>query len=619
MAAIVPDAVPAKASQGEKKVFQLLRDELPDDFFVYYEPSVNGLYPDFIIMSPTFGLLILEIKGWRANQIESADNQFFLINQGEQIESCQSPLRQGKGYLDALLHQFKSYSILCQDDGEHQGKLRFPVGVGAIMTGITEPEARVANLYPLLEKPQVCYRDELLEWEELGDSRLIKRLEKFFTHRFKFWGLEEDQISTIRGIIHPEAKIREEPAQPTSVPVGQEVSPNAQRIRTLDHKQEQLARSLQSGHRLFCGVAGSGKTLILLSRAQILARGLFEKRVLLLCFNVTLASWLRSIIQQDDNRAYRERIEVMHFHEWAKSILGGLPNPQVYKENYDDLLGERLVKILEQMPLENKWDAVLIDEGHTFSPSWFSACRLALKDPEDGDLLIVSDRSQSFYNRQKFTWKSVGINAQGRMRKLNQNYRNTEEILSAAWEIIQPLCGNDDDETFPIVEPKSAIRRGKRPLLHLMDHRQAEVEGVLSQIHELVAQGYQPEDIAIIYRYLGQHEQDSFTYLTQQLEASELGCCWITKGDEEKRNYSAAQRGVRIVTVKSALGLEFKVVIVLWVQQFGAKVGVEDAVDAKRLLYVAMTRPQDILHLFGSGNFSFLEELQTCECLDIAS
>ncbi|MCT7986750.1 NERD domain-containing protein [Laspinema sp. A4] len=615
MAAIVPDAVPAKASQGEKKVFKLLRDELPDDFLVYYEPSVNGLYPDFVVVGPTFGVLILEVKGWSAKQIESADNQFFCINQGEQIESCQSPLRQGKGYLDALLHQFKGYSILCHNDGQHQGKLAFPLGVGAIMTGMTEAEARESNLYPLLEKPQVCYRDELLEWEELGERGLIKRLEQFFTHRFKFLGLEEDQISTIRGIIHPEAKIREEPAKPTSVPVGQQVSPNAKLIRTLDHKQEQLAFSLQSGHRLFSGVAGSGKTLILLSRAKIVASELFEKRVLLLCFNMTLASWLRSLIEQDDNPTYRERIEVMHFHEWAKSILGGLPNPQVYKENYDDLLGERLVNILEQMPLENKWDAVLIDEAHTFSPSWFPACRLALKDPENGDLLIVSDRSQSFYNRQKFTWKSVGINAQGRMRKLNQNYRNTEQILSAAWEMIQSLCEQDDDETFPIVEPKAALRSGERPILHLMDNRQAEVEGVLSQTQQLIAQGYQPEDIAIIYRYLGHNEQDSFTYLTQQLQASELGSCWITKGDDEKRHYSAAQRGVRIVTVKSALGLEFKVVIVLWVQQFG--VG-KNPVEAKRELYVAMTRAQDLLHLFGSGYFDFLQDLQTCECLDVA-
>ncbi|MCT7969984.1 NERD domain-containing protein [Laspinema sp. D1] len=614
MAAIVPDAVPAKASQGEKKVFKLLRDELPDDFLVYYEPSVNGLYPDFVVVGPTFGVLVLEVKGWSAKQIESADNQFFHINQGEQIERCQSPLRQGKGYLDALLHQLKGYSILCQDEGQHQGKLTFPIGVGAIMTGMTEAEARESNLYSLLEKPQVCYRDELLDWEELGERGLVKRLEQFFTHRFKFLGLEEDQISTIRGIIHPEAKIREEPAKPTSVPVGQQVSPNAKLIRTLDHKQEQLAFSLQSGHRLFSGVAGSGKTLILLSRAKIVASELFEKRVLLLCFNMTLASWLRSHIEQDDNPTYQERIEVMHFHEWARSILGGLPNPQVYKENYDDLLGERLVNMLEQMPLENKWDAVLIDEAHTFSPSWFPACRLALKDPEDGDLLIVSDRSQSFYNRQKFTWKSVGINAQGRMRKLNQNYRNTEQILSAAWEMIQSLCEQDDDETFPIVEPKAALRHGPRPTLHLMDNRQAEVEGVLLQTQQLVAQGYQPEDIAIIYRYLGHNEQDSFTYLSEQLQTLELGYCWITKGDDEKRHYSAAQRGVRIVTVKSALGLEFKVVIVLWVQQFG----VGDAVEARRELYVAMTRPQDVLHLFGSGNFYFLQDLQTCECLDVA-
>jgi superfamily I DNA and RNA helicase len=44
-------------------------------------------------------------------------------------------------------------------------------------------------------------------------------------------------------------------------------------------------------------VAGSGKTLILLSRAKALANRMQAHRILVLCFNVTLSAYLRSTLQ----------------------------------------------------------------------------------------------------------------------------------------------------------------------------------------------------------------------------------------------------------------------------------------------------------------------------------
>jgi superfamily I DNA and RNA helicase len=614
MALTVPDCVPSKASSGEKRLFQILRDELPDDCYVWYEPNVKGLYPDFIILGPTLGLLILEVKGWSASQILRASDQHFEIEQPDgQIELQQSPLRQGKGYQDALMNKLKGYSILCQDDGDYQGKLAFPIGVGAIMTNITEAKARDENIYSILEKPQVVYKDELLEWDGIGERALMKRLEDMFTVRFKFMGLEDDQISTIKGVIHPEVVVRKEPATVKSVPSGFILKPDATVIKTLDVKQEQLARSLGSGHRLFCGVAGSGKTLILLSRAKTLAGGVFNKRVLILCFNITLAAYLRSLIEAENNPLYQERIEVLHFHDWAKSIMGKLPNLREFRAEYDEVLGDRLLEELDHIPVEQKWDAVLIDEAHTFHPNWFKCCAAALKDPENDDLLIVSDKSQSLYKRQKFSWKSVGIKAQGRTRRLNQNYRNTEEILSAAWDLVKsPSVEEDEEEAFPLVEPSAALRTGKRPTLQLCESRKAEVENAIAKIQQLVSEGYESKDIAIIYRYLGRCEAEPFSLLTQQLDEFGLGCYWVNK---DKSNYSSRHPGVRLITAKSALGLEFKAVIVLWVQQFG----VGDEAESRRELYVSMTRAQEVLHLFGSGRFPVLRELEDSDGFDVAS
>jgi hypothetical protein len=76
------------------------------------------------------------------------------------------------------------------------------------------------------------------------------------------------QIDIFRSVIHPEVVIR---ASETDLAV-------------LDLRQERNARALGDGHRIVYGVAGSGKTVLLIARAKLLAEDP-EKRILVLCYN----------------------------------------------------------------------------------------------------------------------------------------------------------------------------------------------------------------------------------------------------------------------------------------------------------------------------------------------
>lgn len=629
MAQMIPDSEPAKASRGELLLYKVLRDRLPDNYIVWYEPIVKGLHPDFVILSPDFGLLVIEVKGWSAGQIEEANNNFFRIRQTKKgntySESQQSPLRQGKGYIDAVMDKFKGEAILAHHMGNYQGKLIFPTGFGAVMSNITTSQAHEHNIYTLLEQPQVAYRDELLAWEDYSDDELIQRLKAMFKVNFAFSALTDDQISTIKGILHPETVIKQVAATQDSVPEGVELPPDSSVIITLDIDQEKLARSMKDGHRLFSGVAGSGKTLILMSRAKAIANRLIGHRVLILCFNITLASHLRSLLHNDSqNPQYKERVEVLHFHAWAKELLGSLPNPREVGsgEQYDKFLGERVLAHLQQLALEQKWDSVLVDEAHTFSPDWFLCCVAALKDPQDGDLLVVSDGSQSLYKRRKFTWKSVGIKAQGRSEKLHQNYRNTQEILTAAWSVVKPVSGEvriEDDVTFPIVEPSSALRRGAKPVLHLARSKDEAVAALINQVRSLSESGYAPGEIAILYRWHQEKNKTLFDEMLKRLNDLGLSHYWITENDNTKREYSVIKPGIRVLTSLSSLGLEFKAVLLLWVEQFAdcCNSNLEEASMARRQLYVSMTRAQDELHLFGSGDIKILKELQQSQSFEV--
>ena len=72
MAFSVPETIPALAdsvTRGERQAFVALRDHLPDDYLVYYDIAVQGRHPDFVIVGPDLGLVVLEVKDWRLKSI----------------------------------------------------------------------------------------------------------------------------------------------------------------------------------------------------------------------------------------------------------------------------------------------------------------------------------------------------------------------------------------------------------------------------------------------------------------------------------------------------------------------------------------------------------------------
>jgi hypothetical protein len=55
--------------------------------------------PDFVLFGKQHGLLILEVKDWRIDQIEEADSHHFEIWIGGREESKTNPDRQARGYV----------------------------------------------------------------------------------------------------------------------------------------------------------------------------------------------------------------------------------------------------------------------------------------------------------------------------------------------------------------------------------------------------------------------------------------------------------------------------------------------------------------------------------------
>ncbi len=467
MACMVPESCPPRATTGEKRLYALLRDALPDHFTAWYEPQVAGRHPDFTLLADDFGLLVLEVKGWYAGQIAQANDdevELHRVEGGEtKVEVHANPNRQAREYVLAVIDQLgrPEFAILQHPDGAHRGRPCFPYGCGVVFTNITRKQLAESGLAPLFPPERAICRDEIEAFSGAGDRAFIARLRQLFAIAFPFDPLTDDQLRTIKGVMRPEIVVRRRSATPASLPADQLLLPGSVALDVLDAQQEQAARSLSTGHHVVFGIAGSGKTVLLLARARMLVDRDPTARVLVLCFNKALAAALDA--QLDDGT--RRRIEVRHVDSWLVAKTRLRKQDEETWEAFRGRMVDAILRAPELWPQSDRYDAVLIDEAHDFEPDWFRCAVAFLRGGAEGELLIVLDGAQSLYQRTRaFTWAGVGVQARGRTRRLDRNYRNTKQILEFAWQVAQStLADEEETETHVRVLPRKASRQGPVP------------------------------------------------------------------------------------------------------------------------------------------------------------
>ncbi len=95
---------------GEAKVWERLNEYLPNDIVVYNQREINGREYDFCLMIENVGMLIIEVKGWKADKI--------CVNGVDEIEvegydkTQTSPKKQARAYRFALLNKIsEKYNV----------------------------------------------------------------------------------------------------------------------------------------------------------------------------------------------------------------------------------------------------------------------------------------------------------------------------------------------------------------------------------------------------------------------------------------------------------------------------------------------------------------------------
>lgn len=261
-------------------------------------------------------------------------------------------------------------------------------------------------------------------------------------------------------------------------------------------------------------------------------------------------------------------------------------------------------RIAKHAPLQAR--CVLVDEVQDCSTTQLGVISQIPTADIDG-LMLVGDPVQKVFPRQQ-QLTSAGIDIRGRAARLNVNYRNTRQILDAAYPIIETyrsLSPVNEDETF---KPELACRTGPRPRLVVCDTPQEQWECVEFLIRHLrengapsLCVGSPRPAIELPPRRGGVRPSPTKPPVDKHL----LSICerngWPVMGIEGKARLEALAESVVGARFEDMKGFEFKNVLLVDLQD---RPLLPDSIPFKEQwrvafqLYVAMTRAQEELWLF---------------------
>ena len=527
-------------TSGERRFAQRLEEKLDADYLLWYDVPVGPKkrHPDFVILHPDNGLLVLEVKDWKLDNIGSVTHTEVQLQTDQGIKALKNPLEQARECALEIVQLLETDPLLVRSTGKYKGKLLCPYSYGVVLSNISRKTFdAIPTLQQVLDAHLVICQDEFVPSVSADDfqSRLGAMSHYVYGDR-----LNAAQIDRIRWHLFPELRITAEQLELLDLSDSNEPEPetaSANLMRILDLQQEQLARSLGDGHRVVHGVAGSGKTLILAYRAQYLAEST-QKPVLILCFNVSLAAHIEHMVEARANRS-GPTILVRHFHGWCVDLLKtfriGLPNQEQYKGGiFVEQIVQRVIDAVGdgRIPL-GLYGAVMVDEGHDFKASWFELIT-QMVNPETNSLLVLYDDAQNLYGKsqkRQFSFKSVGIQAQGRTTVLKINYRNPVEILDLACAFVQDATPVIDEGDRPRLYPETAGRNGAIPELVMLPSFGREAVYLAERVRQFNERGMSWSKIGILYRtkFMGE-------VLYRQLTQAGVPVEWLNK-DSRSRFY----------------------------------------------------------------------------------
>lgn len=286
-------------------------------------------------------------------------------------------------------------------------------------------------------------------------------------------------------------------------------------------------------------------------------------------------------------------------------------------EKYVALKQER--KVVDRLELFNEttkylnennvrpYTNVIADEFQDFSNPELKFLRALVAEGRN-DLFLTGDPMQRIYSGRKINFGAAGINVRGvRSKRLKINYRTTEPIKRVAVSVIKGQTFDDmDGGTESIKGYVSLIHGGEQPVYKMANNASEEVNQVIEWIEECRQSNIELKDICVAAPSMGLMKEFQTRLHTDGTAYK------VLKGTSKQ----GSQSGISLCTLHSLKGLEFKVVILMGINERnipskatdGYPFNGMDALDKKEflsskrsLLYVAITRARQLVFMVGFG------------------
>jgi len=565
MPLIIPDDIDHYTTAGEEIFCRFLRTVAkPDDrYIVWYSPDINDTEPDFILYNPEVGLIVFEVKDWTIDQIREVNPKTFKVNFGFKEESRTNPHEQARVYVHNLMECLRSDGRLVNKDGFAQGKPKIPISHGVVFPNINSYEYKERFTHDgIIPLAKILFFDDLDPHSELCDPSgkpFLDAIRERFEPKFPCH-ISHHELNLLRQLLYPTIRVNTIERGPQD-----ELKNHEYNVKLLDHHQETIARRFDGGHRLISGPSGCGKTLVLVHQAGFLKKyNPAVKRILFLCYNVTLVNYIRRLLAAQGLPLGPEGVEVLHFFELCERLTGDkVLHEKQDRDYYNIIIEDALAK---ELPESHCYDAILVDEGQDFSNEMLQVVMKFL-NRKTNFLTIALDEGQDLYG-QKRVWSNVGIHIKGRKRQLNVIYRNTKEIAEFAnrfrYGSTDPGEGTNQQHAL-FADPR--ISNGPCPVLKQFSDIVKVIASVAKEIKLLVDTGIFPlSEIAVMYtmKKSGKDGGQSIPeLLTTALDRCGILNKWLSEDYRAKRSYDITANSVTITTIHSAKGLDFACVFLV--------------------------------------------------------
>ena len=192
---------------GEKRLSERLESKLEDDYLLWYDVPI-GLKqrrPDFVVFHPRRGMLVLEVKDWKAETIQHADNtQFTLITDRGLVKEA-NPILQARAYaLEIGVALERDPALRHPPGGRHAGKLVMPWAYGVVLANISRKQFIDGGLDAVIPAHLTLCREEI--YETVDPETFQEQLWAMFPQVFPT-AMTLPQIDRVRWHLFPEIRL----------------------------------------------------------------------------------------------------------------------------------------------------------------------------------------------------------------------------------------------------------------------------------------------------------------------------------------------------------------------------------------------------------------------------